>query len=144
MKIFSVKILVLAAFTFIANLAQATIEVRPMNQVLSPEALASDFQPQQRLSYYFGVVDINSYNSARWVVTNRGTTAINYTGSYVSGIDFRASHNCYSGLIPNQQCDFTINYWPAFEGYDSGWFEITFSENNVITVDVWGEARRRW
>ena len=144
MKLLSIKAIMIAAFSLLAGTTQAQVEVRSLDQVLSPEAIATDFQPQQRLSYYFGIVDINSYNSARWIVTNRGTTPLSYISSYISGIDFRASHNCYSGLMPNQQCDFSINYWPAFEGYDSGWFEIGFSENNLISVDVWGEARRRW
>ncbi len=128
--------------------ANAYIEVQMVtNEPALPNQTVESVQTietMQRLSYYFGIVDINSYNTARWTITNRGTTPINYLSSYISGIDFRASHSCYGVLNPNQQCDFTITYWPAFEGYDSGWFEISFSENNVITVDVWGEARRRW
>ncbi len=140
MKTLILVALAMVAVTFSANQSQAGLEVKAVNSVSTQSAM----QPQQRLSHYFGIVDINSYNYVDYVVTNRGQTYLAYEGAYISGADFRARTNCSNGLMPGQQCQFSITYNPFFEGYHSGLFELYFSENNEITIDAWGEARRRW
>ena len=140
MKTLILVALAMVAVTFSATQSQAGIEVKAANSVATQSAM----QPQQRLSYYFGIVDINSYNYVDYVVTNRGQTFLAYEGAYISGVDLRARTNCANGLMPGQQCQFSITYNPFFEGYHSGLFELYFSENNEIIVETWGEARRRW
>ena len=132
----------LMAISINSTQAQAALEVKS-TQRSSVQALTQP-GPTQHLSHYFGIVDVNSYNYIDFVVTNRGDTFLGFEGAYISGTDLRASTNCSNGLMPNQQCGFTIVYNPFFEGYHSGMFELYFFGANEIVVDTWGEARRRW
>lgn len=94
------------------------------------------------LYYDFGTVWVNSRSAVRYTVTNNGTTALTYESAYVWGSDFRADHNCTGTLLPGTRCQFEIVFWPMFEGISSGRFELNFIENDRITVDVRGRARR--
>lgn len=147
MKKLTLIALSIFAISFNAAQAEARIEVTQGNQP-AQVGVHTEMNPAQRLSYYFGIVDINSYSHVTYTVSNRGNQYIGYMGAYISGMDYRANTNCSSGLMPGQQCQFAIIYNPVFEGYHSGFFELYFSESNEITheiiVDVWGEARRRW
>jgi hypothetical protein len=127
------------AIALVSTQASAALEIKAKQN--SIQTLVG---PTQRLSHYFGIVDINSYNYVDFVVTNRGSTFLSFQGAYISGTDLRARTDCSNGLMPNQQCGFTIVYNPFFEGYHSGLFELYFSEGNEIAVETWGEARRRW
>ena len=142
------KSFILIALSVVAIQSHANIEVKAVNSSsVQAKNQSTDQFPnagQQRLSHYFGIVDLNSYNYVDFVVTNRGQTFLGYEGAFISGMDYRASTNCNSGLAPGQQCQFTIGYNPLFEGYQSGLFELYFSEENAIIVETWGEARRRW
>lgn len=138
------KSLILVALSVVALSSQARLEVKAVNPSALSSSTASALAGQQRLSHYFGIVDLNSYNYVDFVVTNRGDLYLGYEGAFISGIDYRARTNCTTGLAPGQQCQFTIVYNPMFEGYHSGLFELYFSGDNSIIVDTWGEARRRW
>lgn len=144
MKSLILVALSIVAVTFSTTPLQAGIEVKAVTSANNSVEVQSMVEPQQRLSHWFGIVDINSYNYADFVVTNRSQTFLGYEGAYISGIDFRARTNCTNGLMPGQQCQFSITYNPFFEGYHYGMFELYFSENNQIIVDTSGEARRRW
>ena len=148
MKKITLIAMAIMAISLVSAQAQAALEVT--SNKIQPLADIGSAQPTaqvglaQRLSHYFGIVDVNSYNYVDFVVTNRGTTFLGFEGAYIRGTDLRASTNCSRGLMPNEQCGFTIVYNPFFEGYHSGVFELYFSEGNEIVVDTWGEARRRW
>lgn len=92
-------------------------------------------------SYWFGRVPVNSRNVARYTVTNTGDAPLEYLSSYMSGLDFRAYHNCDRTLLPQQRCSVEIVYWPAFEGYHSGDFYLDFKQDS-LQIHVWGEAYR--
>lgn len=93
-------------------------------------------------SYNFGTVWVNSRSAIRYSVTNTGTSPLNFRDAAMLGsFAFSARHSCSAGLLPNQACDFIIEYAPVFEGFNSGRFELRFLEDQII-VDLWGEARR--
>jgi len=94
------------------------------------------------LFYDFGTVWINTRSAVRYTVTNNGPTPLTYQSAYVWGSDYRADHNCTGILLPGARCQFEIVFWPFFEGISSGRFELNFLENDRITVDVRGWARR--
>ncbi|MCC2678965.1 MAG: hypothetical protein K0R29_1541 [Pseudobdellovibrio sp.] len=94
------------------------------------------------LYYDFGTVWINTRSAVRYTVTNNGLTPLTYQSAYVWGSDYRADHNCTGILLPGARCQFEIVFWPFFEGISSGRFELNFVENDRITVDVRGWARR--
>ena len=93
-------------------------------------------------SYYFGTVNVNLRTSVRYKVTNTGTTPLVFQKALISGGSFDARHSCRNGLLPNEVCSFTINYWPMFEGYHFGRFNLMFDQSSEIIVDVSGQARR--
>lgn len=92
-------------------------------------------------SYYFGRVAVNTRSVVNYTVTNTGTEPLDYTGAYMFGMYFDAYHNCYGTLQPRQQCSFQIAYWPAFEGYHTGDFNLDFRQDSV-RIHVWGDAYR--
>jgi hypothetical protein len=136
------KSFILIALSIMAIQTQAHIEVKAVGQNSVQTTDQTPNAGQQRLSHFFGIVGLNSYNYVDFVVTNRGQTFLGYEAAFISGMDYRARTNCNSGLAPGQQCQFTITYNPMFEGVHSGLFELYFSEDNAIIVDTWGEARR--
>lgn len=99
-------------------------------------------QTEDYLYYDFGTVFVNSRTSVRYTVTNTGVTPLTFSDSYVYGSDYRADHSCYGVLVPGGRCQFEIVFWPYFEGFSSGRFVLNFFENDNITVDLRGEARR--
>ena len=92
-------------------------------------------------SYNFGTQWTHSRSFVRFTVTNTGTTPLTYRNAIIYGADFRASHSCVNGLLPNERCSFEVEYWPMFEGQSSGRFILNFVEDEIV-VDLWGQARR--
>lgn len=92
-------------------------------------------------SYNFGTVWTHSRTEARFTLRNTGSTPLTYKEAYIYGADFSASHSCVNGLLPGQTCNFSVAFWPMFEGMASGRFVLGFVEDNVV-VDLWGQARR--
>ena len=94
------------------------------------------------LFYDFGTVFVNSRSAVRYTVTNTGVTPLTFSDAYVYGSDYRADHSCFGVLAPGARCEFEIVFWPFFEGISSGRFVLNFVENDNITVDLRGMARR--
>lgn len=92
-------------------------------------------------SYNFGTVWVNSRASAAFTLKNTGTTPLTFKEAYIYGANFSADHSCTKGLQPNEVCNFTMYYWPMFEGMDSGRFVLSFVEEDVV-FDLWGRAQR--
>jgi len=93
-------------------------------------------------SYYFGRVQVNSMNSVRFRVVNTGETALHFSSSYISGIGYSAYHSCENGLEPKAKCEVEIRYWPPFEGFHRGRFELYFEGDSGVVIDLSGEAYR--
>lgn len=128
MKSIAMVIALFMAFTVQA----AQIEISPSAESLKAEGFHS---------YNFGTVWTHSRSEARFTLRNTGTTPLTYKDAYIYGADFSARHSCVNGLQPNEVCNFSITYWPMFEGMASGRFVLNFQEDQVI-VDLWGQARR--
>lgn len=117
--------------------AQATTSI----QVTPSVAPQGQVQTSDYGSHYFGRVPVNSRQVSYFTVTNTGTEPLEYMSAYMFGMYFDAYHNCYGTLQPRQQCSFQIAYWPSFEGYHSGDFNLDFRQDSV-RIHVWGEAYR--
>jgi hypothetical protein len=128
MKLFAV------AFSLLFSVAAFAGQIQVSNQNLSA-------QGEQVLSYNFGTVWANSRSFARFTVTNTGTTPLTFADAVIYGGDFRATHSCRPGLLPNEKCFFEVEYWPMFEGMSSGRFILSFVEDRIV-VDLWGQSRR--
>lgn len=93
----------------------------------------------QYLSYYFGRVRTNSYNTVTYNLTNTGATDLRVERITISGMFYDARTNCPSVLAPRQQCRTRISYWPSFEGFHSGRL-IWYTSDNDVVLDLLGEA----
>lgn len=93
-----------------------------------------------RHSYYFGRVQVNSMNVVRFQITNTGETPLTFDAAYISGVGYSAYHSCENGLAPQAKCGAEIRYWPPFQGYHSGRFDLIFKENSSIVIDLMGDA----
>lgn len=122
----------------VAAYAGSSIQVTPMTPA---ETQSGQVNPMDYSSYWFGRVMTNTRSVVRFTVTNTGDTPLDYAGAYMMGMYFDAYHNCYGTLLPRQQCSFEIAYWPSFEGYHTGDFNLDFRQDSVRT-HVWGEAYR--
>jgi hypothetical protein len=87
-------------------------------------------------------VFVGSRVNVRYTLTNTGNTPLTFKDAYIYGADFDADHACRNGLLPNESCNFSISYWPRFEGLSSGSFVLNFNEDQV-TFDLWGRGVRR-
>lgn len=96
---------------------------------------------QSQYSYNFGTVWVNSRAVANYTLRNTGTTPLAFNRAYIYGADFSANHSCDRVIMPNEVCNFSIYYWPMFEGLSSGRFVLSFIEDDIV-VDLWGQARR--
>ncbi len=96
---------------------------------------------QERHSYNFGIVWPNTRREVGFSIKNTGSTPLTFNKAIIYGGDFSARHSCANGLLPNEVCNFSIAYWPMFEGISSGQFRLGFHEDEVI-VDLWGQANR--
>jgi hypothetical protein len=121
----------LSAFTFQVQASQLSIQIGKNSNKI-----------EDYLFYDFGTVFTNTRTAVRYTVTNNGMTPLNFLNAYVYGSDFSAIHSCTGLLLPGARCEFEISYWPLFEGISSGRFVMNFVENDNITVDVRGMARR--
>lgn len=101
----------------------------------------SEFSANARYSYNFGTVWVNQRSTVSYTLKNTGTTPLTFEDAYIYGSDFSARHSCNKIVMPNDKCGFEISYWPLFEGFDSGQFVLSFTEDRII-VDLWGQARR--
>lgn len=133
---FSKFFLICGLLISVYSQAQASISVTPVDEQALIQPLESSF-----LYYNFGRQFVGSIRYARYDVTNTGTSPLQFNSAIISGsFDFAGYHNCTKGLLPGQQCIFEISYRPAFEGFDTGRFSISFSGNNTIVVDLRGEG----
>lgn len=133
-----ISLISLMLFVGTAN-ADLRVELSQPNQ---------QFQVESSSHYYnFGRVTVNSMNTISYTITNTGTTPLQFSTASVWGANYDSSHYCYSGLNPNQSCQFQIRYWPFSVGIHSGQAEIRFNTTNYMTesirVDLWGEAVQR-
>ncbi len=101
----------------------------------------SAVQSQGRYSHNFGTVWVNSRVMASYTLRNTGTTPLTFSRAYIYGADFSANHACERGIMPNEICNFSIYYWPVFEGMSSGRFVLSFIEEDIV-FDLWGQAHR--
>ena len=101
----------------------------------------STVEGESHYSYNFGTVWVNSRAVANYTLRNTGTTPLIYSRAYIYGADFSANHSCDHAIMPNEVCNFSIYYWPMFEGMSSGRFVLSFIEDDIV-VDLWGQARR--
>jgi hypothetical protein len=120
-----------SAFSFQAFASQLTIQTS-----------ANSSKLEDYVFFDFGTVLVNSRSAVRYTVTNNGQTPLSFMSAYVYGSDFSAVHSCTGVLFPGARCQFEITYWPLYEGISSGRFVLNFVENDNITVDVQGMARR--
>jgi hypothetical protein len=109
---------------------------------LTIETSGSSAKLEDYVFYDFGTVFVNSRSVIRYTVTNNGVVPLTFSNAYVYGSDFSAVNSCTGILLPAAQCQFEISYWPLFEGISSGRFVLNFVENDNITLDVRGMARR--
>ncbi len=133
-----ISLISLMLFSGLAN-ADLRVELAQSNQ---------EFQVESSSHYYnFGRVIVNSMNSVSYTITNTGTTPLQFSTASVWGANYDSYHSCYSGLNPNQSCQFQIRYWPFTVGLHSGQFEARFYGSSTIPesirVDMWGEAVQR-
>lgn len=101
--------------------------------------------PVQTEGYYrvdFGTTFVHHRIVQRFTLRNTGTVALTFRDAYVSGSDFAAYHGCRNGLLPNETCQFEIEYRPFFEGFSYGSFELNFVEDQIL-FDLYGRAQRR-
>ena len=102
---------------------------------------ASAVQSQSHYSHNFGTVWVNSRVVANYTIRNTGTTPLTFNRAYIYGADFSANHSCDRVVKPNEICNFSIYFWPMFEGMSSGRFVLSFIEDEIV-IDLWGQARR--
>lgn len=103
--------------------------------------VSSAVQTAGRYSYDFGLVWVNTRTIRSFSLKNTGTTPLTFKEAYIYGGAFSANHSCTKGLMPNEICNFSIAYWPAFEGTSMGHFVLSFIEEDIV-FDLWGQARR--
>lgn len=124
--------------TLCANFVFAEGRLAVTTENNSQEVSTLDYQ-----SYYFGRVLVNSSTTARFTVENVGDEPLEFVSADIWGMFFDARHNCRGGLQPGEKCQFEIRYWPAFDGYHDGEFQLQFVGDEVV-VRAWGQAVDRW
>ena len=128
------KLFLMCIFLFLAaqvNAAQIELNVNDDSAV----------QSQGRYSHNFGTVWVNSRVMSNYTLRNTGATPLTFNRAYIYGVDFSANHSCERGIMPNEICNFSVYYWPMFEGMSSGRFVLSFIEEDIV-FDLWGQARR--
>lgn len=96
----------------------------------------------QTVSYSFGRTFLGSANYVRFDITNSGSETIPFERAYMYGSDFTARHSCQYGIPAKGRCRVEFRYWPYFEGFHNGQFEMNFDGNNDFLIYLHGEARR--
>lgn len=130
MKLIYAAIVLVLAFS--ANATQ--VEIKDVSS-------AAQVQAQDRYSYDFGMVWVNTRTIRSFNLKNTGTTPMTFKEAVIYGGAFAANHSCTKGLLPNETCTFSIAFWPAFEGMYSGHFVLSFVEEDIV-FNLWGQARR--
>ena len=90
----------------------------------------------------FGTLMVNQRTSSRFTLRNVGNTPLVFVSASISGMDFSGTHGCRAGLLPNETCSFTLNYWPMFEGTSTGRFVLNFTDDQVV-FSLWGRSTRQ-
>ena len=102
----------------------------------------NDSKAIERHYYYFGMVPVNFRSFINYRVTNTGTIPLVFQRAIVGGASFHAQHNCKGVLNPGARCQFTVEFSPFFEGYQVGYFRLSFDQGYEILLDLSGDARR--
>ena len=129
----------LKRFTFISVLFLAL--TAGAAEVKTSHLEISAVQPlNQNVSYHFGRTFVNSMQTIRFDITNRGYEAIPFEGAYFYGANYNVRHTCSAGIPARSRCVVEIRYWPMFEGFHQGQLDMLFANSNDIRFYISGEA----
>ncbi|MCB0420218.1 MAG: hypothetical protein KDD61_04435 [Bdellovibrionales bacterium] len=127
------KIFLFAAVLLLAPFSQAEYDI-PLNIEMNSA------DPANSYSYNFGRVRVNSVRYARFDVTNTGDTPLTFQAASISGPGYSANHSCRGVLEVSEKCLVEIRYWPPFEGFQSGQFQLKFKELSPLVIRLLGQG----
>lgn len=120
--------------------AYAGLKIEAMNA--DSAILEESANKDQRISYFFGNVNLNSSSWAAWVITNTGTEAIQIVKATLSGVMYAGSTSCKKILQPNDKCRVDVRFSPFTEGYHNADLALIFDKGGNIYYSFWGYGVR--
>ena len=126
------KYFLMGILFFMAAFSQAKVELQGVQN-----------QKDKNYSYYFGRVPVHSMRANTFRLTNTSeTTVLEIKQMTISGSMFRAQTNCPLKMQPKETCLIRAFFTPYWEGYFVGDLDISFENDDDISVALSGSGTR--
>ncbi len=122
--------------------AQASFTVTGPNLKVQEQVRTPDLREDQRISEFFGNVQLNMSAWRSWKITNTGDTDLEFKSMTLGGVMYNGSTDCPDILPAQKSCIIDIRFTPFSEGYHTGYLDVITVDDGNMYFDFWGYGVR--